>query len=125
MRRTTFTASRCASPDRSPLPRSQALLGNALPRSSASSHRHPRRECRFCPVCRLEAELRDRAFPSGAWERDEPQDHNRPTRETHMGTTRQNRPRHRPGFTLIELLVVMSIIVFLAGILILLGPTLL
>src|SRR5262245_1140191 len=42
-----------------------------------------------------------------------------------MGTTHQNRPRRRPGFTLIELLVVMSIIVFLAGILILLGPTLL
>src|SRR5262249_37098179 len=49
----------------------------------------------------------------------------RPKRETQMSTTRQNRPRHPPGFTLIELLVVMSIIAFIAGLLVLLGPTLL
>jgi hypothetical protein len=47
-------------------PRSQAPLGKAPPRSSASP---PRAEASFFPAATREAELLESAAPSGAWDR--------------------------------------------------------
>ena len=54
-------------------PRSQALLGNARLRSSASSHRQLTKRVILCMGRRPhEAELRGLAFSSRAWEREPP-----------------------------------------------------